>query len=225
MITSRDISWEEFKEGILAIFSQKRKNWDESLREAERYQDESFEEWIHSKKALHMNFTLLHDWPFKADPLLAVTMRFLATTMVGGALDKYRIGDEWDIAKLKTIPYSQIIKDYTRWVERNGEKDKHFQSTLRPRYKTAATGKAQVAVVREERPREPPKKISWQKSSRYFCNVHGWNNSHPKDRCWSSKRDLPARGRSEVGQGAQPKQKFPTTGTKPKNPAKVVFLL
>lgn len=196
-MTSGSISWEELRRGILAQFSRKKKAWDECLRDAERYQDESFEEWMNSEKAIHMNFTLFRVWPFPEDISFPITMRFLAKTMVGCALDKYRIGDDWDVQKLKAIPYSQIMEDYRRWIEKNREKDSQFQSTLRPRIKTTDTGKARLTVVREEQPRERQRRKPRQKGSKYFCDVHGWNSSHPKDRCWSP-------------------------GTRPNNPAKVL---
>lgn len=205
-------------------FPQKKKFWDEYLREAERYQDESFEEWMHSDKAICMNFTFLRVWPFPEDMSFSITMRALAATMVGCALDKYRIGEEWDVQKLKSLPYSQIMEDYRRWVEKNREKDSYFQSTLRPRFKTTAAGKSRLTVVREERPMESQRRdLSWQKGSKFFCDVHGWNTSHPKDRCWSSKKreQLPAGGRAKAGQGAQPQRRLPSTRAKPKNPAKI----
>ncbi|XP_037784336.1 uncharacterized protein LOC119580322 [Penaeus monodon] len=227
MMTSEYISWEEFKKGILAQFSQKKKVWDEYLRDAERYKDESFEEWRNSDKAIEMNFTLLRVWPFPVDMFFSITMRALATTMVGCALDKYKIGEEWDIPKLRTISYSQIMEDFRRWVEKNPEKDLQFQSTLRPRFKTGDTGKVRLATVREEQPRETQKRDpSGQKGSKYFCDVHGWNNTHPKDRCWSlKKRGLPAGGRTKVGQGVQHSRTSKSTGARPKNPAKLKCFL
>ncbi|XP_027208740.2 uncharacterized protein [Penaeus vannamei] len=161
-------AWEDFKGAILAIFSQRTKFWDECLREAERYQDESFEEWLHSAKALRMNFTLLWVWPFPEDALFSITMRCLAATMVGSALDKYRVGDEWDVQKLKTLPYSQIIKDYKGWVEKNKEKDEQFQSTLRSRFE------ATTAVARGKRvPSTRAKRKNLAKIKCFFCEERG----------------------------------------------------
>lgn len=52
-MSSEPISWEEFKKGILAQFFQKKKVWDECLRDAERYRGESFEECDVSQRICH----------------------------------------------------------------------------------------------------------------------------------------------------------------------------
>lgn len=82
---------EEFGRGILIQFPQKER-WEECFGEAERYQDASFEEWLHSEKAVRMNFTILNEWSFPEDRSFSVTMSCLAATMVGSTVDKYRVG-------------------------------------------------------------------------------------------------------------------------------------
>lgn len=89
------------------------------------------------------------------------------------------------------------IRDYKKWAEKNREKGSQFQSTLRVKFKVAAVGNTQLAVVREEeRPREPQRREpSLQKGSKYSYDVHGWNHSQRTD------AGVPRRGNHQQVEG------------------------